>query len=65
MFKNLDQLQEAEKIRKNIERYQKNIECKQKSNQILNWKCQEISEFSQISLNLQLYNKVRSKFYTQ
>lgn len=48
MLEKVDILTDGEKIKKNIERYYKNLENKEKSSKILTWKCAGINNYNEI-----------------
>lgn len=47
-MKLIDELSEGERIKKNIERYYKNVQCKEKSSKILASKCAGIERYSDL-----------------
>ena len=47
-MKLIDELSEGERIKKNIERYYKNVQCKEKSSKILANKCAGIERYSDL-----------------
>ncbi len=64
LFKNLDNIQEGEKIRNNCIKYKKNKEQRKQAYSILNQKCQSIDKFNELRFEKMFYNKIKSKFYT-
>ena len=64
-MKNIDDLHESSRIKKNIEKMRKNEEQRIESETIIRKKCKAIKRFTDLQFDESLYSKIKSRFYTK